>query len=173
MYQATLSGVNTLPSTSPVNVSNGVLDIEGATQVIGPLSGSTSGSVNLGTSLFVNGVGSDTTFAGVIGGTGGLTKAGPNTLTLTGSNTFLGATTVAAGRLLLIGSSSAALTGPLVIDSGAGGGGNGAFNGGITVNTGGTFSVGAPGNQPAPSAGPTADPPERQCPELQDRSQPG
>ena len=98
-------------------------------------------------------MGSNTTFAGIIGGSGGLTKAGLNALTLSGSNTFLGTTTVSAGSLMVAGAGSA-LTGPLVIDSGAVAGGNGAFNGGITVNGGGLLSVGVPG-RPSTVAGPS------------------
>ena len=142
LYQAAFSGANTLPSTSPVNITNGVLDVEGS-QIIGPLSGSAAAAVNLGGNLTVNGI-SNTTFAGVIGGANSLTKVGPNTLTLSGNNTFSGTATVAAGKLMLVGASSA-LAGPLMINSGAIGGGNGAFSGGITVAGGGLFSVGVPG----------------------------
>ena len=76
LFQSAASVATTLPSTSPVNVANGVLDIEGG-QIVGPLSGSTSASVQLNGNLVVNGVGNNTTFAGVISGGNGLTKAGP------------------------------------------------------------------------------------------------
>ncbi len=44
--------------------------------------------------------GFDTTISQVIGGTGGLTKAGAGTLTLTGINTYLGPTAVSGGTLV-------------------------------------------------------------------------
>ena len=59
--------------------------------------------VNLGAQTLV--VGTDfgpietTAFAGVIEGTGGLTVAGPGRLTLTGANTYTGATTISGGAL--------------------------------------------------------------------------
>jgi autotransporter-associated beta strand protein len=45
----------------------------------------------------------DGTYWGVMSGTGALTKLGAGTLTLSGYNTFSGATTVAAGRLAVTG----------------------------------------------------------------------
>ena len=41
----------------------------------------------------------DTTFSGVISGTGGLTKVGGNKLTLSGANSYAGNTTISAGTL--------------------------------------------------------------------------
>ena len=47
---------------------------------------------------------SDTvTFAGTIGGTGGLAQIGPGTLILTADNTFTGTTNIAAGSTLQLG----------------------------------------------------------------------
>jgi fibronectin-binding autotransporter adhesin len=48
-----------------------------------------------------------TTFAGTVTGTGSLHKQEPGALTLSGTNTYTGATTVAAGTLLVNGSTSA------------------------------------------------------------------
>ena len=45
--------------------------------------------------------GNNVTFATALGGTGGLTKAGTGTLTLSGANIYSGATTVNAGTLQL------------------------------------------------------------------------
>ncbi len=43
----------------------------------------------------------DLTFAGVVSGTGALTKSRANTLTLTGDNTYMGGTTISTGTLQL------------------------------------------------------------------------
>ena len=94
--------------------------------------------------LTVNGA-ADSTFAGVISGQGGLTQAGSNTLTLTASNTYTGPTAVNAGRLLLSGGSNAVLASPVTVNSGGILGGDGLFNGGITVAAGGQLSPGLVG----------------------------
>ena len=45
----------------------------------------------------------DTTYSGILAGPGSLTKLGAGTLTLTGSNTYSGGTTVRGGALLVTG----------------------------------------------------------------------
>lgn len=85
----------------------------------------------------------DGAFAGVIsedpgsGATGSVEKAGLGTLTLSGSNTYTGLTTVSAGWLNVDG----ALAGAVQVDSGAVLGGTGSIGGAVTVD--GTV---APGN---------------------------
>jgi autotransporter-associated beta strand protein len=82
---------------------NAVLDITmhntpGVT--IGSLAG--AGSVLLGANtLTIGSNNQSTTFSGVIEGTGGVSKIGTGTLTLSGVNTYTGATTVGAGVLNL------------------------------------------------------------------------
>jgi autotransporter-associated beta strand protein len=79
--------------------------------------------------------------AGAISGAGGLVKAGADALTLAGQNTFSGATTVEAGKLVVNGSiSNSAVT----VQSGAVLGGSGAV-GATTILAGATI---APGNSP-------------------------
>ena len=64
-------------------------------------------------------VGSDVTMSGVVSGAFGLTKTGVAELTLSGTNTFSGATVVNAGTLTLSGGS--ALDNSLAVTVNAGG----------------------------------------------------
>jgi len=75
-------------------------------------------------------------------GTVQLTKSGSSTLTLTGSNSYTGATAVNAGTLLINGS-----LGNTAVAVGSTGilGGSGTISGALTVNAGGQI---APGNSP-------------------------
>ena len=132
--------------TSRVEVfDNGLLDISGHNAsgvTIGSLEG--SGLAFLGANNL--GVGTNhrsSIFSGTIqdggpsGGTGGsLTKVGLGNLTLSGSNTYTGPTTVNAGKLFVDGTVTNAVT----VNGGAlGGSGN---TGAVTVNSGGTLAPG-------------------------------
>jgi len=89
-------------NTSPVTLANdstAVLDLNGYNNTIASLSGG-GGNVVLGSAtLTTGGNNASTTYAGLISGSGGLTKAGSGTLTLTGVNTYSGNTTISAGTL--------------------------------------------------------------------------
>jgi autotransporter-associated beta strand protein len=86
------------------NLSFGTL----ASATLGGLAGSQNLSLSnaSGTSvaLTVGANGQNTMYAGVLSGSGGLTKSGSGMLTLTGANTYSGGTTVTAGTLAVIGS---------------------------------------------------------------------
>ena len=164
-----LSGGNDrLPSTAAVyigatNNTSGKLVLDGISQTVTGLQsiGTGTGNTVVGGSeieatLIVNNT-NNYTFGGKLGGSGtyenklALTKDGPGVLTLTGANTFTGATTVNAGTLLLTG--TLATTGAVQINTGGilAGAGNGTTSGllgalnvasgailqpGLTANTG-------------------------------------
>jgi outer membrane autotransporter protein len=136
--------VNAFSATSAVTVAPGAtLALNSLNQTIGSLAG--AGAVTLGSATLTTGNdGTSTTFAGVLSGSGGLTKVGGGTLSLTGANTYTGETTVNGGTLVVNGS----LAGSVIVNSGGTLRGNGTFgslvaNGGILApgNSIGTFTV--------------------------------
>ena len=79
----------------------GLIGAGGNSELIGSLSGVAGSFVTLGGTgiLSVGGNNANSTFAGQISGTGGFTKVGGGIQTLTGDNSYTGATTVAGGIL--------------------------------------------------------------------------
>lgn len=94
-------GTNLLAPASAFSVNSGAtLDLGNANQTIGSLAG--AGAVTLGAgTLTTGGLGSSTSFGGVIAGSGALVKTGAGTMTLTGASTYTGGTTIDAGALQL------------------------------------------------------------------------
>jgi outer membrane autotransporter protein len=94
-------GANVLAPASAFSVNSGAtLDLGNANQTIGSLAG--AGTVTLGAgTLTTGGLGSSTSFGGVIAGSGALMKTGAGTMTLTGASTYTGGTTIGAGTLQL------------------------------------------------------------------------
>jgi fibronectin-binding autotransporter adhesin len=107
-----------------------MLDVSGGgNQTIGDLSGVADSEVMLGARTLTLGTANSTTFAGVVSGGGGLVKQGTGALTLTGTDTYRGATVIKAGTLALEpGGSLAASSRVALAAAGAGfdisGGGN-------------------------------------------------
>ncbi|MCB5175667.1 autotransporter domain-containing protein [Microvirga lenta] len=136
----TKSGTGLLVLTGNNTYTGGTTISAGTLQVgDGGLSGSIAGNVvNNGTLAFNRS--DDIVFSGVVSGAGGVVQKGPGTLTLSGSNTYSGPTTVAIGTLRVDGS----VAGPVRVESGATLGGSGAVQGAAEVRDGGTL-VGASG----------------------------
>jgi fibronectin-binding autotransporter adhesin len=141
-----LGVANALPSGSAVTVT-GTLDMNTYSDAIGSLAG--GGTVDnvsgAGTpTLTVGGDNTSTTFSGAVQNTSGnlaLTKTGTGALTLSGTNTYTGATTVSAGTLLVTGSlaSGSAVT----VSNTATLSGNGTAAGTVSVASGATLAPGS------------------------------
>ena len=94
---------NVIPDASALTLaSGGSFDLAGFSDTIGSLGG--AGNVALSTATLTTGAGSGSSFSGIISGTGGLTKSGAaTTFTLSGANTYTGATLVNEGTLAMGG----------------------------------------------------------------------
>lgn len=92
---------NQIADASVVNLaSSGVWNLNNFSETISGLNSvSTASSVQLGTGTLTVNSFENSSFAGVISGTGAVVKQGANTLTLTGANTYTGTTTISAGVL--------------------------------------------------------------------------
>jgi outer membrane autotransporter protein len=143
-----------LASTGALTVNTGgTFDLNGQDQTVGALAGS-GGTINLGSGTLTAGDDNDTSFAGVIGGSGSLTKAGTGTLTLSGTNTYTGMTAVDAGTLALNGSvdgNATVAAGATIMGSGTVGGNLGVAGTIAPGNSIGTFTVGGNYSQSAGS----------------------
>jgi autotransporter-associated beta strand protein len=119
-----MGGNNVVTGTQFVFVSPGAtFDLNNFVAQIGSLFGDTvsGGFVTLGSgSLFVNPViGSMDNFRGTISGTGNLIKEGSDTLTLSGPNTYSGATHITGGTLRLGAANAVPGASAVTVDAGA------------------------------------------------------
>jgi autotransporter-associated beta strand protein len=143
--QLQLDGAGEISSSSTLQVASGAtfsatgLFKTSNNLTIAGLSG--AGNVyNAAGTLAVNKASGSDTFSGVISGGTAVTKSGAGTWTLSGANSYTGATAVSAGSLVVNGSISSATT----VQNGASLGGSGSVAS-VTVQNGGTI---APGNSP-------------------------
>ncbi|APR51923.1 hypothetical protein CA223_07225 [Sphingomonas koreensis] len=131
----TLTGVTT--GIGAVTQSGtGRFELNGHDTGFGSLAG--AGTVTLGgATLTLGGNNASTSFGGVIGGSGNVTKIGTGTLTLTGASGYTGITTISAGTLML------ASTGELqgAVHNNANFENAGRVNG-LVTNTGDLYSTG-------------------------------
>ena len=101
-------------------------------------------AVNLATDTKITAMGtnsagaSSVTFNGAIGGAGGLTKSGLGKMTLSGTNSYSGSTSLLQGTLLVQNSASIASSSGTTVDGGLLQVDGSA--GGVTVNTGGSLA---------------------------------
>ena len=109
----TLSGVNTY--TGNTTISAGTLQIAGAGQLGG---GNYAGNIANSDTFNYNSTAAQT-LSGVISGSGTLTESGPGILTLSGTNTYTGVTTVNSGTLALGATGSINSTPQIAIAAGA------------------------------------------------------
>ncbi|MEO0474580.1 MAG: autotransporter domain-containing protein [Planctomycetota bacterium] len=101
----------TLAGNHNVIINVGTLNLDDFDFTIDSLAGEGDTEITLGSGTLTTGDGQNTTYAGVISGTGNLVKTGPGIFTLTGVNTYTGTTTVSGGILDL----QADQTGPTAI----------------------------------------------------------
>jgi len=102
-FTGAITGTGTLTKLGGGTVTlSGANSYSGGTTIsAGALQGNTTslqGNITDNASLIFN-QGADGTFAGIVSGTGSLTKLGAGTVTLSGANTYSGGTTISAGAL--------------------------------------------------------------------------
>lgn len=140
-----LTGTNTY--TGATTISTGTLQLgDGTTGNDGTIAG-TSGVTNNATLAF-NRFGTVTS-GYAISGSGAVTMTGTGTQILTGVNTYLGATTVNGGALIIGVGGVGSITSAVTVNTGTFGG-SGSSNAAVTIGngTGGSDSFLAPGNSP-------------------------
>ena len=145
----TVSG-NAVTVDNTYALSNAVVNVTGAgssgpliwgSGVTGIILGGLSGTYNIangGNALAVGNNNSSTAYSGILSGTGSLAKLGTGTFTLSGANSYTGATTVSNGLLLVNGS----LAGGATVAANGLLGGVGVISGATTVASGGTLTPG-------------------------------
>ncbi|WP_153110542.1 DUF4347 domain-containing protein [Propionivibrio limicola] len=148
-YASTTISAGTLSIAGDANLGSGSVALDGSTsklQVTG--AGTIDNAFSLNNAGAVISNANDVVLSGELSGTGNLNKEGSGTLTLTGTNTFIGATSVAAGvlsisadanlgagQVSLANSTTLQVTGNTTIDNAM------ALNGSTTVTTDATVTL--------------------------------
>jgi autotransporter-associated beta strand protein len=115
-------------SVGNFTISGGTLQLGNGGTVGAFTNAGFTGIVNNASLVFNRGSGSDLTHSAPISGTGSVTQAGLNALTLAGTHTYEGATTVSAGTLYVTGAlSNSAVT----VEANATIGGTGSLGNGL------------------------------------------
>jgi autotransporter-associated beta strand protein len=144
-----IGATNALPTGYTLStVGSGVFDLNGYSQTVANISGGSgtimdSGTSTQGDTLTVgNNTPANATYGGVITSNINVTKTGVSTLTLTGKNTYIGATAVNQGTLVVSGSISGTTNVNVASGATLAGGGSilTANNGSVTVQTGGSIA---------------------------------
>jgi autotransporter-associated beta strand protein len=89
---------NGLPGNVAYVINGGTVDLANNPLTVSSLSGS-GGTITLGSAALTDNQSGNTTYSGIISGTGSLVKQGTGNLTLAGANVYSGGTTVTAGTL--------------------------------------------------------------------------
>jgi autotransporter-associated beta strand protein len=138
-------------------VTGGALDLNGYNATIGALTGggvATGIVTDSGASATLTLSGSATnTFGGAITGSLGFTVAGTTTETLTGSDSYTGATTINSGATLQLGDGTTGHDGTILSSSGITDNGSliydrfGSLSSGVVISGSGAVTVSGPGSQ--------------------------
>ena len=104
--KGTLKVTGTLGDSTAVSVSSGANYEVDQTDTIGSIAGAGSIEIARGKTLSAGGLNTDTEVSGVISGSGGFSKSGTGTTTLSGGNTYSGATSISEGMLKVQGTLS-------------------------------------------------------------------
>lgn len=114
-------GTLTVAADAALGASNGTINLGAGTtlQVTGSFTLNSARAVTLdGNATIATDTGATLAFAGSIGGSYGLAKSGNGTLSLSGSNTYSGGTTLSAGTLQLAANNTLFATGALAVNNG-------------------------------------------------------
>jgi fibronectin-binding autotransporter adhesin len=123
---------NRLADTGAVTVDGGAYDLGGFSETVGAVT-LAGGAINNGTLTGSSYAVQSGSIAATLAGAGGLTKSGPGTVTLTGSNSYSGITTISGGTLQVGTGGTTGSLGP----------GNVTNNAALVFNRSGSLTVGA------------------------------